>query len=840
MRSPAAFLACLLALGPASAASGPSPVPLSAFGLTPAALERLGFADVEAGLLELKAARWYRGPERERKLAELAAGRDARHDRQGPAAPARARVLSDPALGPKLPELGPEPNLPALYDGDRARGAEGAVAFAEAGGLQPAASARQPLPRQVTAQPARAQVPAPIPASASSGLQPIPASASSGLQSRGAPDELARLIVSRLPGSPAADLAAAGTGAAWAAVDRLLAGYATKARLPKPGWEAEMAGAFRDGFSRRHGSPVDVTVTDDLRFFAHRGLWVGNAVLRRPDGKLEVVLNLPWMETIAQDGAFADARLSRIREAIGALGSRERERILEDALGGRDPQAMTYSLLYRLAGWMQAELFGSAGGDAGAAASRTLESIHADPLWKAIYDGALNAAANVARGLGAGLSHPELGKPDSDAQLWTLVREANAGSAAASAQLEERLAARREMIGYAEYLDLTLEANRAAARSLVAKVPGACRLCGRLAQARDPQGAQAFSRNCLAGEGEAFLLEAARRAGAGDLLAGYRQLLEELIKYPGDRPFGERLGRQRRWLVTLAQADPAAVAALWDSIPGEARPAVAAALASEAGAAARQAYETLGRERPAAATVAAEDKAVAMVLAKASRASSTRLEEAAYGPARAFHAQPQSFVGLLKEPAVVSPLLQGAKASGVEPEYLAAVAFQEGYYLYAQTLAEGRAFGSFDSMEPMGLDSFADLAETLKRKGFLRKDFDGYTLEGTRLNEAGHRLRVARFAGPEAALEAMGALIRHKRAQFEADARGLGLDPGRLSAQDRELWGYVYYNFRNPKAMLSQNGFGWVRRAVGPSHPLYSAQRVAATAAFLRELGLFR
>lgn len=818
MGIPAAFLACLLAFRPSDAAS--QGAPLSAFGLTPAALEGLGYNDLETGLLELKAARWYRGPERERKLAELA----GRSTRTAAPAAAPAPVIRDADLRLRLPDLGAGADLDSLYDGGRARGEAGPVALVPAG-LPPAAAPATPVR---TPAPARSSVP-----------EPVPASASAGLQSRGAPEDLARLIASKLPGSPAADLAAAGTGAAWAAVDRLLAGYAAKARLPKPGWEAEMAGAFRDGFSRRHGSAVDVTVTDDLRFFSHRGLWVGNAVLRRPDGGLEVVLNLPWMETIAQDGAFADARLSRIREAIGALESRERERIVEDALGGRDPQGMTYGLLYRLAGWMQAELFGAARGDARTAASRSLEKIQANPLWKAIYDGALNAAANVSRGLGAGTSHPELGKPDNDAGLWTLVREANAGSAAASAQLEARLAARREMIGYAEFLDLALEPNRAAVRSLVEKVPGACRLSGRLAQAGDARGVQAFSRNCLGGAGEAFLLEAARRSGEGELAAGYRSFLEELLKFPGDRPFGERLARQRRWLLLLAAADPAAAAPLWDSLPAETRPAFAAALAAD-GAEARAAFETLSRQRPEAAAVAPEDKAVAGVLAKASRVSAGRLEEASYGPARAYHAQPQSFVGLLREPAVVAPLLRGARASGVEPELLAAVAFQEGYYLYAEALSEGRKFGGFNSMEPMGLDSFADLVETLKKKGYLRRDFDGYRLDGSRLNEANDRMRVAHFSGPEAALEAMGAMVRLKRAQFEADARSLGLDPGRLSAEDRELWGYVYYNFRNPKARLSQNGFGWVRRAVGPSHPLYNAQRVAATAALLRGLGLFR
>ena len=72
---------------------------------------------------------------------------------------------------------------------------------------------------------------------------------------------------------------------------------------------------------------MSVTVTDDARLFKDRGTWIGDPVLRRPDGSVELVVNLPWMETIAQDGAFADSRLTRLRHAIASLDGAERMRL---------------------------------------------------------------------------------------------------------------------------------------------------------------------------------------------------------------------------------------------------------------------------------------------------------------------------------------------------------------------------------------------------------------------------------------------------------------------------------------------------------------------------------
>lgn len=792
--------------------------PLSSFGLTPQALERLGFNDSGQGLLEIAAARWYKGPEREAKLRELA-GRAGATPRASAPVAAPERREPPARFEVNLPQPGDATTLDRWFDGGVGRGQPAAAELpagpGRAGGLSPAlpVERRQPL-RDL----------------------PVPLSAG-GLQARGEPVELARWVASRLPGFGAPELAAAGTLEAWKAVDSLVARYAGRARLPAAGWEQEAAEAYRDGFAGRWGDGRQhVTVVDDHRLFAHRGLWVGNPVLRRPDGSLELVLNLPWMQTIAQDGAFADARLVRIREALAALDGAERTRLIETALGGRDPQALTYGLLYRLAGWMQADLL-RAGPAAGPG------RIESHPVWRTIYYGALNAAVSLTKGMSAGTTQPELWKPASDADLWRLVREANAGSASAAQELGARLEAAPAMVGYAQYLDLGPAPNRAAALRAAAAAPLACRVSGRLAQAREPAGIDLFAQNCLGAGARELLVELSRRASDERLRPGYVALVDDLLSGAGDRSYEELAGRRRVWLAQVARTGPADAVALWDAAGAKVREALVAALAASGEEDGRLALAGLESARPEATqvrrTLAPDSGVVERAIRRSVEAPAARLESEAARQARRFEAQPQSFVRLLREPAVVAPLVAAARAGGVEVEYLTAVAFQEGYYLFADRLSQGIGGGEFTSKGPMGIDSFGDLAGSLKRRGLLRSGFDGYTVDGTWRNETGATLPLVKFRDAEAALEAMAAMIRHKRAQFLADARSLGLDPGSLSKEDLELWTYVYYNFRDPKSVL-RRGLGTVRRFVGPDHSLYGAQRVGATAAYLRALGLFQ
>ena len=780
-------------------------LPLSVFGLDATAIERLGFRDLDRGLVELVSGRFYVGKERESKLRSLAGrGLERSKSRQSEAAGREPDALRLPAFSLKVPDGDGAVRLAGWFDGSDSKPGLRAELLTVAGEPAPSSagsSSLSPSPAQRETRAVRTDA---------SDLVPPPL-ALGALQSRGTPAQLARLAASRLPGAGASDLATAGTLATWQAVGALVDRYVARGtRLPKPGWEQDAANAYRDGFaSAWDKGPVSVTVTDDARLFKDRGTWIGDPVLRRPDGSVELVVNLPWMETIAQDGAFADSRLTRLRHAIASLDGAERTKLVDGALGGRDPQDMTYGLLYRLAGWMQGELLTAGLSDPaaltqGPAAARdgTLERIERHPVYRAIYEGALNAASTITRGLGGGLSHPELWTPASDADVWTLVREANAGSSSAAKAVGERLAADSSKIGYAEYLDLGLEHNRAAARVLAAAVPGACRLSGRLAQQGDADGIRLFSANCLGPGADAFLAEAFRRSISPDEKKGYQECIEDLLNGSRERPWAEMVGRHRAWLDRLAQDDPDGAAALFGaaSIPVKPDPIIARVEALGAG----------------------------------------RIEQAAQASAARFSAQPQMFLGLLREPATVEPIAAAAGRGGVDPAYLAAAAYQEGYYLYADALSKGDAPPTFTSQGPMGLDSFGDLEPALKRAGYLAADFSGATRgAGTWLNEAGHRFPTVEFKSPEAALEAMAALLRYKRAQFERDAKSLGLDPASLSPADRELWTYVYYNFRDPRSILAKGGFAAARRPVSPEDPLYNAHRVAATADMLRQLGVF-
>ncbi|MBI4423016.1 MAG: hypothetical protein HY554_04785, partial [Elusimicrobia bacterium] len=338
-------------------------------------------------------------------------------------------------------------------------------------------------------------------------------------------------------------------------------------------------------------------------------------------------------------------------------------------------------------------------------------------------------------------------------------------------------------------------------------------------------------------QAEAFLLEAARRSRAGEAREGFRAYVRELYEGRRERDFAEVAARRRGWLLRLLEARDAG--ALWDASPPFLREAYAPALSACPTESCRSALASLERERPEAAEPregrAPEGLRLERLLARAGALPASALEAAAERAEALFSAQPQMFVGLLEDEAVAAPLLEAAGRSGVDPYLLAAVAFQEGYYVYADALARGGAGPGFDSAGPMGLDSFPDLVGALKRSGDLRADFDGYTiLEETWRNEAGHLLRKARFASPAAALEAMAALIRAKQRRFLAAA---GAGAAGLSTAEREAWTYVYYSFGAPGSQLAR-GLASIRRPSGPAQALYYAQRVAATAAFLRDLRL--
>ncbi|MCX5789378.1 MAG: hypothetical protein NTX64_12845, partial [Elusimicrobia bacterium] len=366
-------------------------LPLSAFGLDATAIERLGFRDSGRGLVELASGRFYVGEERETKLRSLAGRTPGRpKSRQSETAGREPDALRLPAFSLKVPDGNGAVQLAGWFDGSDSKPGLRAESSTVAGEPAPASAGSSRLSRP-PAQRDRADASDAVP----------PPLALGALQSRGTPAQLARLAASRLPGAGASDLAAAGTLATWQAVGALVDRCVARGtRLPKPGWEQDAASAYRDGFaSAWDKGPVSVTVTDDARLFKDRGTWIGDPVLRRPDGSVELVVNLPWMETIAQDGAFADSRLTRLRHAIASLDGAERTKLVDGALGGRDPQSMTYGLLYRLAGWMQGELLTAGLSDPAAltqgpaaAQGGTLERIERHPVYRAIYEGALNAA----------------------------------------------------------------------------------------------------------------------------------------------------------------------------------------------------------------------------------------------------------------------------------------------------------------------------------------------------------------------------------------------------------------------------------------------------------------
>ncbi len=72
------------------------------------------------------------------------------------------------------------------------------------------------------------------------------------------------------------------------------------------------------------------------------------------------------------------------------------------------------------------------------------------------------------------------------------------------------------------------------------------------------------------------------------------------------------------------------------------------------------------------------------------------------------------------------------------------------------------------------------------------------------------------------------------------DANALGIDISGLSKSDRDAWIYLYYNFRDPKGILSKYGTGWVLRPASPKDTsIQNVKRVGATTDLMRQIKLF-
>lgn len=672
--------------------------------------------------------------------------------------------------------------------------------------------------------------------------------------------------------------------------DQTLGAYflaqARKAEAKGPVWDAVrswIALGFRRGMGLPPSTAVRVRLTVEDELISDRGLWIASPVIRAPDGSYDVVVNAQWAVLLSTRA---------VRESLRAAGDESRRDIVTNLLQRRNPEDFGDSLKFLMIGWTQArltrrmaaELEGKTPQDE--ARARVMADVLRDPPQTLMYQSVLDFVSMLTKNRkwfeGDGrrlLSSPESyirfeavasASGAKRSELWSLVREANVGDDAALAKAMDAVTAysadvvpRRDVL---PFLDLRRPQARAYVEKRLSSLGptdySVFLLAPRLALSGDAAGVALFARHVAAVEKsvktfsptrEAFLklfLSAAARRPA--VAREYEALLRELGA-AGGSPGALKaalIGRSTLWEAVLL--DPAARSEDLRALFAAAEPAVRekmyrvlAASRAPAAPARLAALRALpfGTQAAAAtddAAIAAE-RTSARAAALASQAQGLRLVETTQQEISArYSIAPQSVLPALALPGISEPLARAARRSGMDPYYLAAVAFQEGYILAADWERQGLT-PRYDNYWPMGLDSFSDYIYAMKKNGQLRADFHGYKSTGrTNYNEARTLLHEVIFDTPADALEAMAGLIRLKQAQFLADARALGIDPRKLSRQDIEMWSYVYYNCRDPKSLLARYGIGWVWREAGPdSKALFNAKRVGATTELLRRLAIF-
>jgi hypothetical protein len=659
------------------------------------------------------------------------------------------------------------------------------------------------------------------------------------------------------------------------------------------GWD-EVLDHLRNGFRGAVETDRDIrfVISHDRDLLRNRGLWVTNPLIEEKDGAMTMIVNSPWLTKWKQyDWELKQALL----EAAGGT----RWAVIREALDGQHPDQYGTGWNYALAGWSQGKIISfirasvAAGRSPEQAQDAAYNFIMQHPLHKKIYEISRDAASKAIRDTSESLP-PRLYRDQEDGESnpqWLLVTQANQGNEAALKEIEAMIVAAQEKpkpsaasnmssrqelgptdIEYARplpsflvYLNTDLPQVQAILKMRMDIISVLAR---HYSDSRDS--ARGFLRD-LARQGDAQALDALVRFDShpspadpvavfhADLLKGMAQdpklsaefadLVTELsgnTYYEGAQQIVER--KDRLWFqLASSPSFPTVVTPHWKSLPTRARLELVRGLASDPEQ--RKRLERLKTENPEVRELASQLTPVDSWSATVRRRvlqlvqAPQTLEAAGQKIEAKFHGYPQAILSFLSSRDIVEPFLVASQRSGFDPYFLAAAAFQEGYIFYASSILDGtwESSSKLDSFHDMGIDSFADYLGAMKKNGHLRTDFNGFTITGrVSTNEAGHAVRIVQFDTPSAAVEAMSGVLRFKKAQFKKDAKDLGIDVGKLSLPEIEMWTYLYYNFRDPKKILSQHGVGWVWKDVPWSqHDIHNVKRVGATAQWLRDLRVF-
>ncbi|VVB66121.1 Uncharacterised protein [Candidatus Gugararchaeum adminiculabundum] len=184
-------------------------------------------------------------------------------------------------------------------------------------------------------------------------------------------------------------------------------------------------------------------------------------------------------------------------------------------------------------------------------------------------------------------------------------------------------------------------------------------------------------------------------------------------------------------------------------------------------------------------------------------------------------------------------ILKASKRSGLDPNFLAAVAFKEGLILDMVEQPDKLKLPYGLSTADFGMDTFVESIAELKDKGYLRQDFT-----------ASREYKNYNFRDIDCAFEAFSALLASRRDSFLSEVKRMGVNPKSLS--ELQVWAgsYLFYNAVSPAKRLHSLGLrnltskytkvdATTLGAIRIWDYRYNFLRVIATADFLKKSGTF-
>ncbi|MBI2653671.1 hypothetical protein HYX02_02555 [Candidatus Woesearchaeota archaeon] len=189
-----------------------------------------------------------------------------------------------------------------------------------------------------------------------------------------------------------------------------------------------------------------------------------------------------------------------------------------------------------------------------------------------------------------------------------------------------------------------------------------------------------------------------------------------------------------------------------------------------------------------------------------------------------------------------APILRGLSTNcgrlNLPLDFCTAVAFNEGLHLWMDSIFYIDPKAEVSGFFALGLDTFGSEVETLKRGGYLRKDFSEFKVSEAE-NEQRQKVKTATFKNIDVALEAFAARLKWTRDNVLKDAASRGY---KLNQDQLDYWTYIYWN--------CGHGCGTQRlRREGPQipsglgsgslDPVPHAKNVMATRDLVRKSGIF-